>query len=93
MQDGMEVVGMTKNMLSFLENQTADLYLKSLEIIETKITSLKQWYLRFYTLKILKEYTIELESNSEFSLALKKTYTRLLENEEDEKVLQYLRAK
>ena len=89
----MEVVGMTNNMLSFLENQTADLYLKSLEVIETKITSLKQWYLRYYTLKILKEYTVELESNSEFSLALKKTYTRLLQTEEDEKVLQYLQAK
>ena len=91
--DGIEVVGMTNNMLSFLENQTADLYLKSLEVIETKITSLQQWYLRYYTLKILKEYTVELESNSEFSLALKKTYTRLLQTEEDEKVLQYLQAK
>ena len=89
---GMDVVGMTYNLLSFLENQDLELYSKSLEKIETKITSLDLWYLRYYTLKILKNYSNELENNPEFSKAIEQTYTKLLKTEENKKVLQYLQG-
>ena len=87
---GFETVGMTYNLISFLEKQKPTDNSIILQEIQSKITSLELWYQRYYTLKMLKEYTSE---NTVFNTSVSKLYQSILEVEKDEKVLMYLGVK
>lgn len=87
---GFEVVGMTYNLISFLENQNSSINASTLKEIEYKITSLDVWYQRYYTLKVLKEYTSE---NAEFNTSISQLYQSLVNVEKHERVLTYLGVK
>ena len=87
---GFDVVGMTYNLISFLENQNPATYIESLPNIETKIIGLELWYQRYYTLKMLKEYTSE---NFEFKASISQLYQSLVNVEKHERVLMYLGVK
>jgi len=87
---GFEVVGMTYNLISFLENQNSSINASTLKEIEYKIISLDVWYQRYYTLKMLKEYTSE---NVEFNAIITQLYQSLVSVEKHERVLTYLGVK
>jgi len=81
---------MTYNLISFLEKQKPTDNSIILQEIQSKITSLELWYQRYYTLKMLKEYTSE---NTVFNTSVSKLYQSILDVEKDEKVLMYLGVK
>jgi aminopeptidase N len=87
---GFETVGMTYNLISFLEKQKPTDNSIIIQEIQSKITSLELWYQRYYTLKMLKEYTSE---NTVFNTSVSKLYQSILDVEKDEKVLMYLGVK
>ncbi len=84
---GFDAVEMIANLVFYLENNEAALYTKSLLKLEAKVASLSTWYIRYYALQILKEYTGE---NPAFKAAINQVYQRLLAAETDKNVLLYL---
>ena len=87
---GHDVVGMTYNLIRFLENQNSSINTSTLKEIEYKITSLDVWYQRYYTLQMLKEYTSE---NVEFNASINQLYQSIINVEKHERVLMYLGKK
>ena len=87
---GHDVVGMTYNLIRFLEKQNSSINTSTLKEIEYKITSLDVWYQRYYTLQMLKEYTSE---NVEFNASINQLYQSIINVEKHERVLMYLGKK
>ena len=87
---GHDVVGMTYNLIRFLEKQNSSINTSTLKEIEYKITSLDVWYQRYYTLQMLKEYTSE---NVEFNASINQLYQSIINVEKHERVLMYLGEK
>ena len=85
-----DAVEMIENFVYYLEKNDPVLYNKSLLKLEAKVASLTTWYIRYYALEILKEYTGE---NPDFKTAINQVYQRLLATEQDKNVLLYLEKK
>ena len=65
---GFETVGMTYNLISFLEKQKPTDHSIILKEIQSKITSLELWYQRYYTLSMLWYSLLTEVLNTVFSL-------------------------
>ena len=72
----------------FLQNKTPEEYKKPLNDIYTRCANLELWYQRYYALAMMKRQLSEM--NGEFKDAVQVIFNKLIDQEEDPRVLRYL---
>jgi hypothetical protein len=85
---GFDLLDATYNLLIFLQNKTPEDYRSPLNDIFTRCANLELWYQRYYALQMMKRQVAEM--NGEFKDAVHLVFNKLIDQEEDPRVLRYL---
>ena len=85
---GFNLLNASYNLLIFLQNKTPEEYMSPLKDIYTRCANLEVWYQRYYALEMIKRQLEEM--NGEFKNQLQDLFKKLIDQEEDPRVLGYL---
>ena len=85
---GFNLLDASYNLLIFLQNKTPEEYKSPLNDIYTRCANLELWYQRYYALEMMKRQLAEI--NGEFKNELQDVFKKLIDQEEDPRVLRYL---
>ena len=85
---GFNLLDASYNLLIFLQNKTPEEYMSPLNDIYTRCANLEVWYQRYYALEMIKRQLEKM--NGEFKNQLQDLFKKLIDQEEDPRVLGYL---